>query len=330
MYVIKNEDGLEARVTELGASLMALYAPDREGVPGNIVLGYDTLASYIQDSAYVGSSIGRYANRIAGGTFTLSGHRYRLSQNEGRNHLHGGFSGFNKALWISASDSSDAVSFRYTSRDGEEGYPGNLTVGVKYTLTDKNELRIDYLAVSDRETIVNLTNHSYFNLRGSGNILQHELRVAASNFTPVDQDLIPTGELRTVELTPFDFRKPTAIGDRIDENDQQLKVAGGYDHNWVLDGGNPGHFRLAAHLHDPMSGRNLEILTLEPGIQIYSANRLKPNFSDERGQRFGRHSGLCLEPQHFPDSPNRPQFPTVTVGEGVEYRSTTIYKLSAS
>jgi aldose 1-epimerase len=311
-----------------------LRVPDRRGNIEDVALGYDSLDGYLHDTSYFGGSIGRYANRIGGGEFTLNGTTYKLEKNDNGNHLHGGVRGFDKVLWtakdVSASDTA-ALQFTYLSKDGDGGYPGNLTAKVTYTLTDKNELKIDYEAKSDKDTIINLTNHTYFNLagQGSGDILQHQLQLHAGRFTPIDRTLIPTGEIRSVKGTPFDFSVPTAIGARISQNDEQLKFGLGYDHNFVLDSGGSQSPALAGSVYEPVSGRVLEVWTTEPGIQFYSGNMLKGASEGKAGNRYPQRSGFCLETQHFPDSPNKPNFPTTVLKAGAEFRSTTVYRFSA-
>ena len=334
IYVLANKGGMEAVITNFGATLVSLKAPDNKGKLADVVLGYDTLAGYETDKAYLGATVGRYGNRIAHGKFALDGHTYTLARNNGENSLHGGLKGFNKALW-GAKDVSrpgaEALQLTYLSKDGEEGYPGNLSVHVTYTLTDQNELKIDYLATTDKDTVVNLTNHSYFNLAGQGNgdILQHQLRLNADRFTSIDETFIPTGELRNVQGTPFDFRKATAIGAHINDDDQQIKFGKGYDHNWVLNGGSHSSPTLAAEVYEPTTGRVLQVLTTEPGIQFYTGNFLDGTIHGKDGKIYNQRYAFCLETQHFPDSPNHPNFPSTVLKPGQHYHSTTIYKFSA-
>jgi len=332
IYTLTNRNGVEARITNYGAALVSLKVPDRDGKVDDVVLGYDTLEGYVSDKAYFGATVGRYANRIAGGSFVLNGSTYSLAINNRPNHLHGGEKGFNKRVWTAEGASSgagQALALTYVSKHGEEGYPGNLTVRVVYTLTDKNELKIDYTATTDKDTVLNLTNHSYFNLAGQGNgdILDEELFLAADRFTPVDENLIPTGELRKVSGTPFDFTTPTAVGARINQDDQQLKIGKGYDHNFVLNG-KAGELKLAARLYAPKTGRVLEVWTTQPGVQFYTGNFLDGTAQGKGGKPYGFRSGLCLETQHFPDSPNHPEFPSTVLKPGQHFRSTTIYKFS--
>jgi aldose 1-epimerase len=331
VYTLRNAGGVEARIIGYGGALVSLLAPDREGRMGDVVLGYDTLDRYVAGDAYLGALIGRCGNRIAGARFRLDGRAYRLTANDGANHLHGGHVGLHKTAWSMgplAAPAGWGVALAHTSPDGEEGYPGRLQVGVTYVLTDRDELVVDYHAVTDRPTPVNLTQHTYWNLAAdpSRDVLAHELTLHADAYTPVDEALIPTGELDPVEDTAFDFRTPTPIGRRIAWDGAQLKRAGGYDHNFVLRGGG-GPLALAAHVRDPESGRTLEVHTTEPGMQFYSGNFLDGSAVGKGGQPYGYRSGLCLEPQHFPDSPNHPQFPSVILRPGQEHRSRTVYRL---
>jgi aldose 1-epimerase len=321
---------LTVAVTNWGGHVVSIRVPDREGKVADVALGYPDAAGYFADPAFFGALVGRYANRIAGGEFSLGGKEYSLARNNGPNALHGGPGGFHKRLWtarvVTGAD-GDALELTYVSPDGEEGYPGTLTAVVVYSLTADGGLRIDYSATTDRETIVNLTNHTYFNLAGeaSGDVLGHEIEIEADAFTPVDKTLIPTGEIRPVAGTPFDFRRPVAIGARIDAPDPQLEAAGGYDHNFVLRGPS-GELRLAARVHEPKSGRVLEVLTTQPGLQFYSGNFLDGTIQGPSGRRYARRSGFCLETQHFPDSPHRPEFPSVVLKPGDRYRQTTVYR----
>lgn len=326
-YVLKNKNGVEAKLTNYGATLISLKVPDRNGKFDDIVLGYDDVNSYANGKSYFGATVGRYANRIAKAKFTLNGQTYTLAKNDGENSLHGGNKGFSKVVWDVkdvSTDEAPALQFTYLSKDGEEGYPGNLTAQVTYTLTPANELKIDYDITTDKDTVQNLTHHSYFNLAADGDILGHELVLNADRFTPVDATLIPTGELRNVDGTPFDFRKQTAIGARINQNDRQLKLGKGYDHNWVLNG-DMGTLRLAAQVYEPRTGRTLEVSTTEPGIQFYTGNFLNGE-KGKGGKPMPYRTGFCLETQHYPDSPNHPDFPTTTLKAGQHYRTTTVYK----
>jgi aldose 1-epimerase len=337
LYILTNQNGVEAGISNYGATLVSLHVPDRNGRFADVVLGYDCLHGYVDDKAYFGATIGRYANRIAGGRFSLDGMTYTVAQNNGKNHLHGGVHGFNKVVWNTehvSNHKTSALRLNYLSKDGEEGYPGNLAVQVIYTLTGHDELRIDYTATTDQETVINLTNHAYFNLAGQGarDILSHELILHADRFTPVDATLIPTGELRGVQGTPFDFRQATAIGARIHgtdgETDRQLLFGKGYDHNWVFNHGGKSNISLAAEVYEPESGRVLEVSTTEPGIQFYSGNFLDGTARGKEGRIYNRRDGFCLETQHFPDSPNHPEFPSAVLRPGERYSSTTIYKFS--
>lgn len=315
-YTITNDRGFEVSVTNYGGAITSLKTPDRHGNFGDIVLSYDTLDDYVRNPRYMGALIGRHANRIARGKFSLNGSEYELPCNDGVNHLHGGFKGFDTRMW-NVRERDNILHLWYISQDGEEGYPGNLNVSVDYTLLD-NELRVDYYATTDRDTIVNLTNHSYFNLRGAGTILDHELTLNAGAFTPVSEDLIPTGEIKAVEGTPMDFRNGKAIGSELD-------AAGGYDHNFVLNDWD-GTLRFAARLYEPVTGRVLEILTTEPGMQFYSGNFLDGSLIGKNGVAYARYAGLCLEPQHFPDTPNHSNFPSTVLRPNEEYRHTSIYR----
>jgi aldose 1-epimerase len=322
------------RAIDYGGIIVGLEVPDRDGQQGDIVLGHNSLAGYVEHSPYFGAIIGRYANRIAQGRFTLDGQQYQLARNDGEQHLHGGVRGFDKALWSMAPferEREAGVSFAHISPDGDEGYPGTLEARVTYTLTESRELIVDYAATADRATVVNLTQHSYFNLSaGASDVLGHELTIDADRYTPVDATLIPTGELAPVEETPFDFRVPTLIGARIGERNAQLEHAGGYDHNFVLN--RPAGRRTllhAARVRDPQSGRILDVHTTEPGLQFYSGNFLDGSIRGKGGRVYGHRTGLCLETQHFPDSPNEPQFPSVVLRPGEELRSRTVFTFSA-
>lgn len=326
-FTLRNARGLEVRAITYGAIIVSLRVPDRAGRFDDVVLGYDDLAGYLRQSPYFGAVVGRYGNRIAKGRFTLDGKTYALATNNGPNHLHGGVKGFDKVVWkgepTSTADAA-SVTFRYTSPDGEEGYPGTLSARVTYTLTDRDELSFEYEATTDKPTPVNLTQHSYFNLAGAGrDILGHELTIDADRFTPVDATLIPTGQLAPVSGTPLDFRRPTLIGARIGQDDEQLRHGGGYDHNFVLNRNGVGLVH-AARLVDPGSGRTLDIQTTEPGVQFYSGNFLDGTITGKGGSVYARRSGLCLETQHFPDSPNKPGFPSTIVRPGKPYRSKTV------
>ncbi len=327
LYTLTNSSGLRVELATYGATLVSVEAPDRTGKAGRVMLGYETLEGYVNDKVYLGTTVGRYCNRIAGGRFTLDGVEYELACNNGPNHLHGGILGFNKFVWAAEEQSkADAVGVRFTrfSADGEEGYPGNLNVTALYCLTEDNELKIDFVAISDKTTVVNLTNHAYWNLAdaGLGDILAHELTLYADRYLPGGDDLIPTGELRAVADTPMDFTKPAAIGSRIDQ------VPGGYDSNWILTSGG-GSLAPAARVYEPTSGRIMEILTTQPGIQLYSGNFLDGSITGPGGAVYGKHHGFCLETQHWPDSPNKPDFPSTVLRPGETYRQTTVHRFSA-
>jgi aldose 1-epimerase len=320
----------EARIATYGGVLVSLKAPDMKGQSADVVLGFDDLAGYVSNfngpaDAFFGALIGRYANRIAHGSFNLEGKTYSLPKNNGENTLHGGPHAFNNVVW-KGKEIPNGVELTYFSKDGEEGFPGNLTAIVQYTLV-KGDLRIEYSATTDKPTVVNLTNHSYFNLAGQGDILNHQLTLHASRFTPVDAGLIPTGELRPVQSTPFDFRSSTAVGARISANDEQLHLGHGYDHNWVLDHPS-GKLAEAAEVYDPSSGRVLKVLTDQPGIQFYSGNFLNGSIKGKGGQSYALHAALCLETQHFPDSPNHPDFPTTELKPGQRYHTVTVFSFS--
>jgi aldose 1-epimerase len=325
-----NDGAFEARIATYGGIVVSLKVPDRDGKPADVVLGFDDLDGYVANfnepsDAFFGAIIGRYANRIAHGSFTLNGKKYALPLNNGENTLHGGPHGFNNVVW-KAKPIANGVELSYLSKDGEAGFPGNLTATVRYTLV-KGQLRIEYSAMTDKDTVVNLTNHSYFNLAAQGDILNHQLTLHASRFTPVDGGLIPTGGLKPVDSTPFDFRQPTAVGARISADDTQLHIGRGYDHNWVLDSGG-GKLAEAAEVYDPGSGRVLKVLTDQPGIQFYSGNFLDGSIKGKGGKPDILHAALCLETQHFPDSPNHPDFPTTELKAGQHYHTVTVYSFS--
>jgi aldose 1-epimerase len=328
LYKLANANGMEALVSNYGATIVSLLVADKNGKKDDVVFGYDSIQGYYDGRAYFGCVAGRYANRIAKGQFQLDGKTYDLAKNNGPNSLHGGIKGFDKVVWTAKQDDG-GLTLTYTSKDGEEGYPGNLTVTVRYVLKNDNSLQIEYSAVTDKATLVNVTNHSYFNLegQGQGDILDHEILINADGFTPVDSTLIPTGEIRKVAGTPFDFTSPHKIGERInDTSDLQVKYGLGYDHNFTLNG-ETGKMKLAARVKAPISGRVMEVHTTEPGVQFYSGNFL--NGSEKgKGSVYGYRSGFCLETQHFPDSPNKPSFPTTVLKPGEEYRSTTVFKFA--
>ncbi len=333
VYTLKNDKGAEAKIINYGATVVSLTAPDRNGKYSDIVLGWENLQGYVNGSTYFGAIVGRYGNRIAKGKFTLDGKTYQLSINDGQNTLHGGKIGFDKRVWKSEEVKSklgSAVKFTYVSPDGEEGFPGTLTLSVTYTLMNNNELKLEYKATTDKPTILNPTHHSYFNLSGDFKkpILDHILQINADEFTPVDKGLIPTGVFEKVEGTPMDFRKPTAIGARINDNFEQLKIAGGYDHNFVLRNYN-GKVREVADVYEPTTGRHMEVFTDQPGIQFYSGNFLNGTQIGKDGIAYPHRAGFCLETQHYPDSPNEPKWPSVVLKPGQTFHSTTIYKFSA-
>jgi aldose 1-epimerase len=329
MYTLKNKNGMTADITNYGATVVSLFAPDKNGKFADIILGYDSLQSYENGTSYFGAIVGRYGNRIGKGKFTLEGKSYQLTINNGENHLHGGTIGFNKKLW--STDSYDGQSLKMTlvSPDGDQGYPGTLTLNVIYSLTDNNELKIDYSATTDKPTILNPTNHCYFNLTGNpeNTILNHVLMINADDYTPIDSEFITTGEIAKVAGTPMDFRSPTPIGERINDNFVQLKNGKGYDHNWVLNDYN-GKVREAATVYDPSSGRELQVLTDQPGTQFYSGNFLDGTEIGKGGIHYKHRTGMCLETQHFPDSPNKKNFPSVELKPDEKFSSTTIYRFT--
>jgi aldose 1-epimerase len=327
LYTLTNANGMMVKITNYGGIVTALMVPDKNGKLDDVVLGFDTFEKYLAGHPYFGAIVGRYGNRIAKGKFILNGVEYKLATNNGENHLHGGIKGFDKVVWKAEQikkENEVGIKLIYLSKDGEEGYPGNLSCVVIYTLTNNNELKIQYEAETDKSTPVNLTHHSYFNLKGTnfrgfGNILGHVLTIHADRFTPVDEGLIPTGELKSVKDTAMDFTRPKAIGERIKE------VKGGYDHNYVLNNWD-GSLRLAASVSEPTSGRVMDVLTTEPGIQFYSGNFLDGSITGKNGTIYNKHDGFCLETQHFPDSPNQPAFPSVILEPGKKYTHTTIYR----
>ena len=332
IYTLTNANGMEVSITTDGGAVVSLKTPDRNGKFADVVLGFDNLDGYLAPEPYFGALVGRYGNRIAKGRFTLDGHEYHLAQNNDGNSLHGGLQGLDKRVWTARDASTKeipALELTYLSKDGEEGYPGNLQIKVTYSLTPKNELKIDYTATTDKATVLNLTNHSYFNLagQGAGDILSHAVMIPAERFTPVDSTLIPTGELKSVTGTPFDFRKPAPIGARINQDDEQLKFGKGYDHNFVLIPKNAG-LSLAARVTEPSSGRIMEVRTSQPGLQFYTGNFLDGTIHGKGGKVYGLRSAFCMETQHFPDSPNHPKFPSTVLKPGRQYQSTTVYRFS--
>lgn len=328
LYTLRSAKGATVKVTDYGLIITELFVPDRSGQPGNVVLGFENLDRYLKGHPFFGAIAGRVANRIAQASFTIDGRTYALARNSNPHHIHGGVKGFDKKVWTSrplpATDHEVAVEFSYISPDGEEGYPGTLSVTVRYTLTERNELRIDYAATTDKPTPVNLTNHSYFNLAGSGDVLGHELTIEADFFTPSDEALIPTGEIRCVQGTPLDFTQATTIGARSALTG--LKP-GGYDHNYVLRSGGQS-LALAATAYEPGTGRVLDVLTTEPGVQLYTANHLDGSMVGTGGVKYPRHAGFCLETQHYPDSINKPHFPSVLLRPNQTYRTTTVFRFS--
>jgi aldose 1-epimerase len=331
VFTLSNGKGMEVRVAEYGATILSIRVPDRRGHVDDVTLGFDSLGDYVRNPRYIGAVVGRYGNRIAGGRFTLDGTTYTLARNNGPNHLHGGTRGFDKVVWRGeAIERRDTVGvrFRYRSVAGEEGYPGTLDASVTYKLTLRNELMVEYDATTDAPTIINLTQHTFFNLAGGvRDVLEHELTLFASRFTPTDSTSIPTGELTPVAGTPFDFRRPSRIGSRIADNDRQLRMTNGYNHNFVLDrrlrGGSLVH---AAHVREPTSGRTLDLYATEPGLQFFTANAFDGTLIGKGGRAYGRHFGLCLEAQHFPDSPNHPEFPSTVLRPGNTYHTVTVFR----
>ena len=334
LYTLTNANGVQAKITNYGGTIVSMIAPDRDGKMGDVSLGFDKVEDYVKDSPYFGCITGRYANRIAKGKFTLDGQEYTLAINNEPNHLHGGLKGFDKQIWSAETmETADgpALKLSYTSPDGEEGYPGALATTVTYTLTADNGLKMDYSATTDKPTVLNLTNHHYFNLagHGSGDILDHELMIAADRYTPIDTTSIPLGNLAPVAGTPFDFQKPTVIGARIEEDNEQLKNGLGYDHNFVIKDSRDGKLQLVATVHDPKSGRVLEVLSTEPGLQLYVGNFLpKEGLAGKDGKTYYYRGAFCLEAQTFPDSPNQTQFPSPILRPGETYTQTTIYRLT--
>ena len=338
LYTMSNRSGMTVKITNYGAIVTSIVVPDKTGKLGDVVLGYNRVEDYINaiDRPYFGAVVGRYGNRIAKGKFTLDGTEYTLPINNGVNSLHGGIIGFDKVVWNATPTYGAGFSgleLTYLSKDGNEGYPGNLNVKVTYKLTDANELVIEYHATTDKATPINLTTHTYFNLKGDGEgtILDHHLMLNASTYTPVDETLIPTGELAPVEGTPFDFRKPKPIGNDIGVENEQLKFGGGYDHNFVLDRASPDEklLKLAATLSEPTTGREMQVFTTEPGIQFYSGNFLDGRLTGKSGKPYVNRGALCLETQHFPDSPNQPKFPSAILKPGEEYNTTTVFRFLA-
>jgi aldose 1-epimerase len=327
LYTLSNANGMKAVISTYGGAVVSLTAPDRNGKYADVALGMENLEGYLKPVPYFGALIGRYGNRIGHAQFALDGKPYHLAKNDGDNTLHGGDRGFDKRVWT-AREAGGGLELTYVSKDGEEGYPGTLSAKVLYTVTPQNELRIEYTATTDRNTVANLTNHTYFNLAGAGegDILGHEVTIHADRFTPVDKGLIPTGELRVVKGTPFDFTKSTAIGARIGQADEQLQFGKGYDHNWVLNGSG---MRTVAEVYEPKSGRVMDVSTDQPGLQFYTGNFLDGTIRGKGGKVYGNRGAFCMETQHFPDSPNQPKFPTTELKPGQTYHTVTVYKFSA-
>ena len=327
IYTLRNDKGCEARIMTYGGIVVSLKVPDKNGNFGDVVLGYDKLDDYVKNSPFFGALVGRYGNRIAKGKFTLDGKEYTLAVNSGANNLHGGPVGFDKRVWKATAlltADGPVLKLNYLSQDGDQGFPGNLNVTATYTLTADNGLLLNYTATTDKPTLCNLTQHSYFNLAGKGDVLNYLVYINADKFTPVDKALIPTGELKPVEGTPFDFRKPTVIGARINADNEQIKFGNGYDHNWVIN--KPlGKLGLVARVTDPTSGRVMEVLSTEPGVQFYTGNFLD-GYTGKGGWVYKNRSGLCFEPQHYPDSPNHPQFPSAALKPGETYQNTILYR----
>lgn len=333
LYTLRNGRGMEARITNYGGIVVSLMVPDRTGKSSDIVLGHESLSSYLTQTQYFGAIVGRYANRIGHARFVLDGREYVLTPNDGPNQLHGGLRGFNRVVWNvdeSTPPTDPTLVLSYLSKDGEEGYQGNLHVKVVYSLTDSNALRIDYTATTDKPTVLNLSHHSYFNLAGQGvgDILGHTLMINADRFTPIDSELIPTGEIRSVVGTPMDFRTATVVGARIGAPDEQLRLGRGYDHNWVINR-NDLSLLLAARLSEPTSGRVMEVWTTQPAVQLYTGNFLDGTSVGKGGAVYKYRTGICLETQHYPDSPNKPQFPSTVLRPGETFTSTTLYRFSA-
>lgn len=332
-FTLSNAGGMQATIINYGGVVVSLKVPDRNGAMADVVLGHDSLADYQADrKTYFGALIGRYANRIGNAQFKLDGKAYHLPKNDGNNSLHGGNEGFNRRVWTPRELPDGALELSYFSKDGEEGYPGNLKATVVYRLNASNTLRIEYSATTDKDTVVNLTNHSYFNLHGSGegDILHHLIELNANQFTPIDSGLIPTGELRNVAGTPFDFRKPMAAATHINSNDEQIKLGKGYDMNFVINHVAGGGLTRAARVTDPQSGRVLEVWTDQPGVQFYTGNFLDGTVKGKGGKAYPQHAGLCLETQHFPDSPNKPSFPSAVLKPGQTYKTATEWRFSRS
>ncbi len=331
LYTLSNDNGMVVKITNYGGIITSIVTPDRDGNIEEITLGLDSLEDYIKGNPFFGALVGRYGNRIRRGKFTLDGVEYQLATQAGKNHLHGGIVGFDKVLWEAKTatvDDTVSLALTYVSADGEEGYPGQLTTTVTYSLNNDNELTIDYKAETDKATVLNLTNHTYFNLSMAESILDHVMMLNADKFTVVDDEVIPTGEIRSVEGTPLDFRQPRRIGDRIESDDEQMRFAGGYDHNWIVNG-EPGEMRLAARVTEPTTGRFMEVTTTQPAVQFYSGNMMPPEMTGRGGVTYKRRGALCLETQHYPDSPNHPEFPSTVLRPGEKYHEVTVFKFGA-
>lgn len=328
LYTLKNSKGAEAQICNYGGIVTSLKVADKSGNFSDVVLGYDNLEGYIKSTPYFGALVGRYGNRIAGAKFTLNGKAYTLAKNNGDNSLHGGVKGFDKVVWNVVKATDNSLTLQYTSKHLEEGFPGNLSVTAVYSLTDDNALRLEFTATTDADTHCNLTHHSYFNFAGKGDVLGHVVTINADKFTPVDANLIPTGELRPVKGTPLDFTSPTVVGARIENDDEQLKLGKGYDHNWVLNQKSPGALTHAATVSEPTSGRVMDVWTTEPGMQFYTGNFLDSTITGKGGWTYAFRNGFCMEPQHYPDSPNQASFPTTVLKPGQIYKNTIIYKFS--
>ncbi len=331
LYTLKNKNGITVKITNFGACIVQVLVPDNKGRYEDITLGYNSLKGYQEDKIFLGATVGRYANRIAKGSFKLDGKTYKLAVNNGVNSLHGGIKGFNKVVW-DADQKGDSLILKYTSKDMEEGYPGKLDVTLTYSLTNSNELNIDFFAVTDKKTVINLTNHAYYNLKGegSGDILGHTLEIFADKITPVDASLIPTGKLMNVENTPFDFRKPKIIGQDINDTlVEQMKFGMGFDHNWVLNKKNDS-LSLAARLSEASTGRSIEVWTTDPAIQFYSGNFMNGSVKGKRGNVYNKRNAVAMEPQHYPDSPNHPEFPSVVLNPGKKYHHLIVLKFNAN
>ncbi|WP_460637237.1 aldose epimerase family protein [Larkinella harenae] len=330
LYVLTNAKGMKVAITNYGGRIVSILVPDKTGKMVDVNLGHSSIDDYLANESFFGTLVGRYGNRIAKGQFTLDGKTYKLATNNGPNSLHGGKKGFNARMWEATPAGNNSLKLRYVSLDGEENYPGTLTVDVTYTLTDDNGIRIDYQATTDKATVVNLTNHAYFNLNGegAGSVADHLIQINADRYTPVDATLIPTGELAPVAGTPFDLRKPVAIGERQDADHPQIKNGGGFDHNFVLNGGQTAEPRLIATVTSPQTGISMDVLTTEPGVQFYGGNFLNGKVTGKAGKSYEKRHAFCLETQHFPDSPNQSKFPSTVLKPGETYKTTTEYRFS--